>query len=97
MARIQAVAISIELLQEIMTTGWTVGDEYVLTCTKGLPEGAKLVGSSYEHGNLRAAILEFEHESFPDLPEEATPPLMDVVFEFTKPIALEPGPCPTVE
>jgi len=100
MARIQAVAISIELLQEIMTQGWTVGDEYVLTCTKGLPAGAKFIGSHYAPDEA-VAILEFEHESFPELALGEPASLIDVVFEFAKPVIIEPvaigsGPCQLV-
>ena len=93
MARIRAVAISIELLQEIMTQGWTVGNDSVLTCTKGLPEGAKLV-NSYHDDDRRSAIIFFHHESFKDIPLHiATCDLVDVVYEFTKVVTLEAEPC----
>ena len=94
MARIRSVAISIEVLQEIMTQGWTVGDGAVITCKEGLPEGARFVGSRYGLDE-KAVILEFEHESFRDLGLTLSDPapLIDVVF--VQKVTF--GPCVTTE
>ena len=71
-----------------MTQGWTVGGDSIITCTKGLPEGARFVGSRYAP-ELGGAVLEFAHESFPELKDGEPSPLMNVTFEFIRPVNLE--------
>ena len=69
MARLANVALSLELLQEIITEGWQVGldcETESITCTLGLPRGAKLRNIS--HGvKYNEVMLLFEHESFRDV------------------------------
>jgi len=62
MARLMAVKITAELLQELITVGgWTT-----FRCVEGLPVGAEFI-SSYFDVNTQQATLIFEHESFKEV------------------------------
>jgi len=52
--------VSIELWQEMMTTGW----EAHARCIEGLPEGAVFVDARY-NPEIMALALFFDHPSFP--------------------------------
>lgn len=67
------VWISFPLLQEIMTEGWE-GDA---RCSKGLPEGARLVRTFTDEAK-GVACLVFEHESFEWVPLGYELPMIDV-------------------
>jgi hypothetical protein len=54
------VPISIELWQEMMTTGW----ESHFRCIEGLPEGAVFVDARY-NPEMMSLVLFFDHPSFP--------------------------------
>ena len=57
--KIKAVCVTKGLLIQMSTEGWR--SEGIYECTKGLPEGAELVGS-YEHQGITNLI--FYHDSF---------------------------------
>ncbi len=67
---LMAVEISIELLIQIMTTGWesgmvdSCGYFSRIRCERGLPEGTKFSISYYEP-KIRGMIIVCEHPSFP--------------------------------
>ena len=83
MARLMRVGNSQELLQDILTQGWRIGGpgRYV-ECTEGVPEGAKIVGSSHDRERL-VAYLFFEHESFEDVLEGGHVPEMKVTHSIS--------------
>ena len=88
MARLARVEISADLLQEIMTKGWKVGlhsQTELVTCIKGLPEGAIFKGGRYNFETAPVFELLFEHESFDDIPTGYPIPVMRVEFrqEYT--------------
>jgi len=79
--RIVRVAISEVLMEQLFTQGWTTQGR-VLTCTQGLPEGAKFVGSTFSLDNL-ASYLFFEHESFGEVLEGHPVPERRIEFKTT--------------
>ena len=95
----RAVMVSHELWQQMMTQGYETGG---LRCTRGLPEGARLIGAFYRF-NLSPAqwpdpVFVFESDRWPDPPgsymvehDGNTYSVEDVVFESMydgKPVAV---------
>lgn len=61
--RYRRVAISFDLLVQMLTTGWSIGDAQTITCIDGLPEGAKFIRAIYDILSDTESLV-FEHESF---------------------------------
>ena len=82
--RYAVVYISGELLQEIITEGWRVGDTGIFACTKGLPVGAKYVGEYsglVENSPLTIGLV-FSHESFDAISPGEKIPAISVEFSW---------------
>lgn len=67
--------ISSTLLQEMLTKG----NEIMAQCSEGLPEGAAFVRSYYVPEKA-AAVMIYEHSSFPELEEGQDIPNLDVLY-----------------
>ena len=80
MARLKRAGVSQELLQDMFTEGWKAG---TLECTKGVPPGARIVGSSHDPQSM-VAYLFFEHISFDDLPVGAAVPELVIEHASTE-------------
>lgn len=81
------VRMSIELFTEILTEGWSVGDDgWSIHCTEGLPPDAKLleVYPGYVGGlgpGIRHVAFRFEHSDWPELSDPRAAPDLHMVHE----------------
>ncbi len=70
--RIKVFAISVELLQEMMTEGWQIGDGDILRCVNGLPPSAQF---EYVYPGMNNTILlAFTHPTWPIVERFDNPP-----------------------
>lgn len=70
--RLRIYAFSIEILQDIITEGWQIGDDAIVRCTSGLPPGAKF---EYVYEGIGSTVcLVFSHPSWPEVGRYADPP-----------------------
>jgi hypothetical protein len=80
-----AVKISGDLFQNWITRGYKFGGyDHIVECTKGLPEGAKLVCTQYGQWDGFNAypiiVMIFEHPDFELVPEGHQIPTYDIEF-----------------
>lgn len=76
--RIARVIVSQLLLVETVQQGWSTAGR-VITCDKGLPEGAEYVGSTIDPTRLDVYLF-FTHPSFPEVNEGAEVPALEVAY-----------------
>lgn len=74
------VLIDASLITEVLTTGYTIGEEYKVRIKKGLPPRSKLVSVHWYDMSPDTVELVFENETFDDL--RAVPHLEVVVESF---------------
>ena len=78
--RRKMVLISPELIQGMLTTGWSIGKDRTIECTDGLPGGATFVGAHYDY--IRQVIaLVFEHPDWPEITPHSEPPIIMPTFQ----------------
>lgn len=76
--RIARVIVSQALLIETLQQGWNTAGR-VITCDKGLPEGAEFAGSTIDPTVLDVYLF-FTHPSFPEVMEGAEIPALEVLY-----------------
>jgi hypothetical protein len=84
MRRIKQIALSQELVIELLTNGVFSDFNERLSTEEGLPEGALFAGSTYDVQSATAYLF-FVHESFDEIPYGAVvPQITPVVRRETK-------------
>ena len=78
-SNVKRVEISVALLAEMLTEGWTVGIERIVRCIGGLPAGAQYVRGWVDESNCTINLV-FQHPSFPEIPWGETIPALDVTL-----------------
>lgn len=75
--RVREYMIAGPLICDMMTEGWTTGDERI-SVVRGLPAGAEIINTAMDfHGNVRLLI---RHESFDPVLYPESPPLHTVTY-----------------
>jgi hypothetical protein len=81
--RRKAVYVSGELFLVIFTEGWRVGDEGIVICEKGLPEGASFVSAKIDP-QLNMLALIFEHPDWDDVAVDEPLPVVEIVHRYVE-------------
>ena len=76
--RIVRISVSSAVFEQILMQGWTTRGR-VITCTNGLPEGAKYSGCSFDPAKLDAYLF-FVHDSFAEIVQGEIVPEMRVTW-----------------
>ena len=72
------IAVSDELLLQLVTTGWKSSKGFITECISGLPEGAEIVG--VYRGYPDKTVFEVQHLDFADIPDGQEPPFFTPTF-----------------
>lgn len=73
MRKLKAIAVSSQLLLELMTDGYEIGQSHFVRVDSGVPDGSTVVGS-FTDNNSMTGYLVVQHESFAALyPGEKIP------------------------
>lgn len=76
---VKRVELSVTLLAEMLTEGWTVGTERIVRCVGGLPPGAQYVRGWVDE-SMCIVNLVFTHPAFPEVPWGEPIPILDVTL-----------------
>lgn len=80
--RLVIVEFSLDLLQEMITTGWRIGDDSIVECLDGIPEGAELRGASLNGSfSVDSLQLKFYHPSLGVVPEGECIPVKKAIMK----------------
>ena len=69
-----------DLLGEMITTGWRVGDETTIETVEGVPPGSRITDCKWDEGR-HWMVLKVENEAFEDVPDAVEPPEMQIHFK----------------
>jgi hypothetical protein len=78
-SNVKRVELSVAILAEMLTEGWTAGTERVVRCISGLPAGAQYVRGWMNESNCTVNLV-FAHPSFPEILWGETIPILDVTL-----------------
>lgn len=78
-SNVKRVELSVAVLAEMLTEGWTVGTERIVRCIDGLPAGAQYVRGWVDEANCHVNLV-FTHSSFPEVLWGETIPVLDVTL-----------------
>lgn len=80
--KVRQVSVLIDLFQEMITAGYTVGDYSIVKCVEGLPCDAKFITGRVDEDG-RVIKLVFSHPSFKEILWGQVIPEMDIVLSRT--------------
>jgi len=84
--RIKAIHVHNHVFEIAMTEGYEINHSRVV---EGIPKGATLV--NVHHADFgREVVLLFRHDSFAEVPDNLTAPIMDVKVEDIPPVEFSP-------
>jgi len=84
--RLKAIQISFHLVEIVFTEGYEISHSRVLS---GIPKGARLV-KVHDADFGRDIVLTFCHDSFDDVPDDVSAPLIDCRVDDIPPVEFSP-------